>query len=178
MEVVHIIIVIIILYFIYDIMHKPDTLPIEKNATVREPSNVQQGEQIGPQMGKQIGQQIGQQSANNYNPPSQYKPSSALLPRIVSKNIMPNISLTNNSPLPNVSVDEPLPTAYDPYFDSNVNPYTGEVKGDIIIQAPADPSYDISDRDILSKVGRDTVQGFYVHKNSTNEMLWMTGGSL
>jgi hypothetical protein len=64
-------------------------------------------------------------------------------------------------------------------MDSGINPYTGElVEVKTQMALPNEPSYDIMDRDILSKFGRDTIQGFYKKRTSTNEMLWESGGSL
>ena len=66
----------------------------------------------------------------------------------------------------------------DPKPRKRIDPYTGELTDKEPEQSSSEPSYDIMDRDILSKTGRDTVQGLYVHRSGTNETMWLSGGSL
>jgi hypothetical protein len=176
MEAVHIIIVIIILYFIYDMTRtsnkqlnsklnsKYDTKNnTDVNYAVKSNSDRQQ--EIVGSLNQLRSKRFIQDESNDGNDhqsneikhrqrmsSSQYKPSSMIVPNT-------------------------LPTSYDSYMDSNINPYTGELS-DIPLLQSTGASYDIMDRDILAKTGRDTIQGLYIHKAGTNEILWRSGGSI
>ena len=153
MEAFHIIIVLVLMYLVYDfILPKP---------------NKQLAKNIGSNRLKTVNNNIKSQSNNNIKSQS-------------NNNITSSNNITSNQ---TIAVDQPIPSnlvvPYNPFMDSGINPYTGElVEIKTQMALPNEPSYDIMDRDILSKFGRDTIQGFYKKRTSTNEMLWESGGSL
>ena len=147
MEAFHIIIVLVLMYLVYDfILPKP---------------NKQLAKNIESNRLKTVNNNIKSQSNNNIKSQS-------------NNNITPNQTIATDKP-----IRSNLVVPYNPFMDSGINPYTGElVEVKTQMALPNEPSYDIMDRDILSKFGRDTIQGFYKKRTSTNEMLWESGGSL
>ena len=144
MEAIHIIIVLIIAYIIYDAAHRGENKPEKtKIKYIKESPCDQSNETVGRLHIAQQMEELGIAERNKKNRP------------ILSDQFKKN-------------------HAQEMYID----PYLGELSDEPQSNGKDLPAYDIMDRDILTRIGRDTVQGLHVSKPGTNEMLWVSGGSV